>query len=307
MTDLNRKAFLQTCLVLPAIGFPALREADPAALPAMDNRFRLSLNAYSFNAPLSAGQTTLEQVMDFCASTGFDAIDLTGYYFPGYPASPSDEFIFRLKRKAHRLGLAISGTGIRNEFAVADKIARTEDVALVMRWIDVAAKLGAPVIRIYTGKTVPEGISRTKAAEWIVESIRSCVEYGRSRGVIVAIQNHNDFIKTAAQALELIKQVNSEWFGLVLDTGSFVTKEPYGEIASASPYAVNWQIKEKLTYQNQTQDMDLDKLFRIIQASPYRGYLPIETLSAGDPFKIVPPFLQLVRTAMEKTANSPAG
>ena len=41
--------------------------------------------------------------------------------------------------------------------------------------------------------------------------------------------------------------------------------------------------------------MDLYKLCRIINASNYRGYLPIETLSPGDPFQIVPPFLKLVR------------
>jgi hypothetical protein len=46
--------------------------------------------------------------------------------------------------------------------------------------------------------------------------------------------------------------------------------------------------------------MDLYKLCRIINASSYRGYLPIETLSPGDPFQIVPPFLKLVRGALEK-------
>jgi hypothetical protein len=51
-------------------------------------------------------------------------------------------------------------------------------------------------------------------------------------------------------------------------------------------------------------DMDLEKLFSIVKASSYRGYLPIETLSPGDPFQIVPPFLKLVRNALEKVMNS---
>ncbi|MBD0378146.1 MAG: TIM barrel protein, partial [Flavisolibacter sp.] len=158
----------------------------------------------------------------------------------------------------------------------------------------------APVIRIFAGKSVPEGYTREAVSAWMMDDVKTCVAYGKEHGVIVAVQNHNDFIKTAEQTIDLIKRVDSEWFGLVLDTGSFVTNEPYNEIAKTSAYAVNWQIKENLTYNGKKEDMDLIKLFRIIAASPYRGYLPIETLSPGDPFVIVPPFLKQVKEAMQK-------
>jgi sugar phosphate isomerase/epimerase len=126
------------------------------------------------------------------------------------------------------------------------------------------------------------------------------VAYGRQFGVIVAVQNHNDFIKTAEQMTYIIQKVASEWFGLVSDTGSYVTEEPYSEIAKTANYAVNWQIKEKINYLGENRDMDLEKIFTILKASTYRGYLPIETLTPGDPFQIVPPFLKKVNTAMKK-------
>lgn len=267
------------------------------------NRFKISLNAYSFHAPLSAKKTTLEEVMDFCVREGFDAIDLTGYYFPGYPETPSDDYIYHLKNKAHRSGLGISGTGIRNEFADPDAMKRATEVSFVKKWIEVAAKLGAPVIRIFSGKTLPAGYSREEVEDWIVACIKSCVAHGQQHGVMVALQNHNDFVKTADQAISILQKVNSEWFGLVLDTGSFVTEEPYGEIEKTTSWAVNWQIKEKLNYQGTSSDMNLDRLCQIIQASAYRGYLPIETLSPGDPFVLVPPFLQKVRTALAKAGQ----
>lgn len=267
------------------------------------NRFKLSLNAYSFNAVLSAKKTTLEEVMDFCVREGFDAIDLTGYYFPGYPEIPTDAFIYHIKNRAHRSGLAISGTGIRNEFADPDPFKRANEVSFVKKWIEVAAKLGAPVIRIFSGKTLPAGYSREIVEDWIVTCIKSCVAHGQKYGVIVALQNHNDFVKTADQAISILQKVNSNWFGLVLDTGSFVTEEPYGEIEKTTSWAVNWQIKEKLNYQGTISDMDLDKLCHIIHASNYRGYLPIETLSPGDPFILVPPFLQKVKAALAKAGH----
>lgn len=306
MAALNRRKFLQSSLALSAFPIPAFSgNATSGGKPDnAGNRFKISLNAYSFNAPLTSGKTTLDDVIGFCAAQGFDAVDLTGYYFPGYPEVPSDEYVYRLKRKAHRLGVAISGTGIRNEFAQQDKNTRVKEVAMVKKWIEAAAKLGAPVIRIYTGKSLPENFSWSAVADWITEDIKTCVEYGKAHGVIVAVQNHNDFIKTADQAIDMVKRVNSEWFGLVLDTGSFITNEPYSEITKASPYAVNWQIKEMLNYNNRMENMDLVKLFSIIRASPYRGYLPIETLSAGDPFVIIPPFLKLVKQALEKVMDS---
>ena len=307
MKNFERRKFIQTVVTASAItgfgNFSQAKAADKKQVASYSNRFKISLNAYSFNNPLTNKKTNLDEVLDFCAREGFDAIDITGYYFPGYPEVPSDEYIFHLKNKAHRLGLDISGTGIRNEFADPDPAKRTADINFTKKWIEVAAKLGAPVIRIFTGKTLPPDHTREEVEGWIVSAIKECVSYGKQMGVIVAIQNHNDFLKTAEQAKSILEKVDSEWFGLVLDTGSFVTEEPYGEIEKMTKYAVNWQVKEKLTYNGKSEDMDLNKLCRIINASKYRGYLPIETLSPGDPFLIVPPFLKLVRGALERAMS----
>ncbi|HET9277374.1 MAG TPA: sugar phosphate isomerase/epimerase family protein, partial [Flavitalea sp.] len=292
MSALERRKFIQSSIALsalPLVGFSGQSQCQNDN--SITNRFKLSLNAYSFNAPLRSGQVTLGDVIDFCAAQGFAAADLTAYYFPGYPQVPSDEYLYQLKRKAHKMGIAISGTGVRNDFAEPDKGTRSKDVLLVKNWIEVAAKLGAPVIRIFSGRVVTDKAARDAAAAWMVDDIKTCVEYGKKHGVIVALQNHDDFIKTADETIDLIKKVNDEWFGLVLDTGSFVTNEPYSEIEKVISYAVNWQLKEKIRYNGKNENTDLIKIFRMIKASAYRGYLPIETLSPGDPYLIIPPFL----------------
>ena len=299
--QVQRRSFLKSTIALsafPFAGYPSTQIGSKNQ--SANNRFKISLNTYSFNAPLRSGKINLGDVIDFCAAQGFEGVDLTGYYFPGYPAVPTDEYIYQLKRKAHRLGIAVSGTGIRTDFVEADKTIRAKDVELTRRWIEVAAKLGAPVIRIFSGKAVPATVSRETATNWLLDDIKTCVDYGKQHGVIVAVQNHNDFLKTADETIDLLKKIDSEWFGLVLDTGSFTTLEPYSEITKAIPYAVNWQIKEKINYNGKNADVDLPKLFRIIKDSDYRGFLPIETLNPGDPFAIIPPFLKQVRESMER-------
>jgi sugar phosphate isomerase/epimerase len=264
------------------------------------SKLKISLNAYSFNDPLRNGSITLSTLLDICATNGFDAVDLTGYYFPGYPAVPADEYIYALKKKAFLLGVDISGTGVRNDFTNPDENKRKEDILLIKKWIEVAEKLGAPVIRIFAGTQIPARFTWEQVMMWMVKDIKECVAYGKQHGVIVAIQNHNDFIKTAEQAQKIIEAVNSEWFGLVLDIGSYRSGDPYKQIEQTKKYAVNWQLKEKMYVNGAEVKTDLNKVIGIIKASGYRGYLPIETLGAGDPAIKVPQFLAEVRKALKQ-------
>ena len=259
---------------------------------------KTSLNAYSFNDPLIAKTMTLDDLLDYCAEHNFDGVDLTGYYFPNYPQVPTDEYIYHIKRKAHLVGVSISGTGVRNDFSNADANKRKEDVQLIKNWIEVASKLGAPVIRIFAGAMNPKEYSWDNIAAWMVKDIKECVEYGQKHGVIVAIQNHNDFIKTADEAIKIIEMVNMEWFGLILDTGSYRKGDPYQQIAQTIKYAVNWQVKENIFVNGIEEKTDLKKLFKIIKNSGYRGYVPIETLGKGDPKVKVAKLLEEVREAM---------
>jgi sugar phosphate isomerase/epimerase len=234
-------------------------------------------------------------MMDFCAEHGFEGLDLTAYYLPGYPAVPSDDYLFKLKRKCHQIGLELSGTGCRNDFVFADKSARDREIQLVKNWVDATAKLGAPVLRVFAGKSDLPGYSWQEISNWVVESLKECTEYASKKGVIIGIQNHHDFIKTADQVIDIIQRVNSPWCGLILDVGSFRDKEVYSEIKKAIPYAINWQLKETVFSGKTEIPIDLKKTFEIIKESNYRGYIPIETLRKDDPKIIVPEFLAQVK------------
>jgi sugar phosphate isomerase/epimerase len=257
-------------------------------------RLKTSLNAFSFDGQLKAGKINLFQVLDYCCEQKFDAVDLTAYYFPSYPVVPNDDYIFDLKRKALTLGLEISGTGVRTDFTIADIAKRNENIDLVKNWIDVAEKLGAPVIRIFTGAPVAKE-KWQETADRIIEAFKKCVEYGKSKGVIVAVQNHNDFIKTPDDAAYFFQKINNPWFGLINDTGGFRNGDPYADTAETIKYTVNWQIKEKIFENNVETDTDIGKLIGIIKKSCYKGYIPIETLGMGDPHQKISKLMSEIR------------
>jgi sugar phosphate isomerase/epimerase len=316
--SLNRRGFLTRSALSPvsaALGMGLAGTGGPAIaqtpLRRLDgSRLKTSLNAYSFSKELndqlkSRGQgVSLFDLIHFCAELNMDALDPTGYFFPGYPKVPTDKYLNDFKRSAFLHGIDVSGTGVRNDFASPDKQKRAADVQHVKEWVEVAARMGAPVLRVFAGPE-PAGHPWDEVAGWMVEELKKCVEFGEKYGVLIGIQNHGDMLKTADQVLKIVKMVDSEWFGVIVDTGYFLTPDPYLDIAKVIPHAVNWQIKEKVAGKDSQARTDMKRLVQIIRASNYRGYLPIETLAprgeAYEPRARVKQLLAELREALKQT------
>jgi sugar phosphate isomerase/epimerase len=316
----QKKILLAVCiLAMSAVSF-----GQHPVVRAGGSYVRTSLNAFSFSKMLNyynktgkkdSGMSMLD-MLDYCAEQNFDGVDLTGYFFPGYPAVPSDEFINSVKKRAFQLGLDITGTGVRNDLASPDAAKRAADVKHIKEWIDVAVKLGAPVVRVFSGPIPPGDENKWDSiAHYMAASLKECAEYGKLRGVLIGVQNHGDFLKTADDCIKLIKLVNSDWFGLIVDTGYFITPDPYVDIEKVMPYAVNFQVKESPFGVLSRTRIDMKRLIKIVHRSGYRGYLPIETLGDKvlkgqpkpdipfrpyDPYKQVPALLKELKAAIKE-------
>ena len=236
-------------------------------------------------------------------------MDLTGYFFPDYPKPPDDMFVSRLKKYVHDQGIVISGTGVKNDFATADKTVRAEGVQLTKDWIEAAARLGAPVVRVFAGpikekdwQQAAGGAKREDVEKWMADDLRTCSEYGQKFGVLVAVQNHGDFLSSGPEHISLLKRVDHAFCGALVDTGKYLTADPYADIAMMVPYAMNWQIKETLGSSLKSQPTDFKKLARVIRDGGYRGFVPIETLSMGrkdyNPYVEITKVLNAMREAI---------
>ncbi|MCU0454804.1 MAG: sugar phosphate isomerase/epimerase [Bacteroidales bacterium] len=302
--NLNRRDFaLRSMLAgtgmafLPSAGMETVTNKQVSDVRKSEN-LKISLNAYSFNTPLRDGKMTLDDLLDYCAKEGFEGLDITGYYFPGYPAVPSDETIYHIRRKAFRLGIDLGCTGVRNDFTWSDPAKRAEEKKLVKEWIIAAHKLGAPGLRIFSGNLSKENYSWDEKAKWIAADIRECADFAGDHGVMLALQNHNDFLKTAEETEKLLTLINHEWVGLMLDIGSYHTADPYKDIAANSKYAITWQIKEKVFFNENQVDTDFTRVLDIVRKCGFRGYLPLETLGTGDPYVKVRDLLAKVRAVL---------
>lgn len=271
-----------------------------------------AVNAYSFSDLLSAKDARDKQqvynyfnLLDWCATQKIKALDPTAYFFPTYPAVPSDEYLKKFKDRAAELGIVISGTGIRNNFASPDPKVRAEAVELAKNWIVAASKMGAPIVRVFSGE-IPKGYENKwhEVAGWMIDCYKELIPFAEKYRIKIGVQNHGDMLQTAEQCIYVLKAVDSKWVGLIVDTGNFKTADPYKDIAEVIPYAINWQIKESVFGIGSDIPTDYKKLVAIIKKGGYNGYLPIETLLVRgkpyDPFVLVPQMLNELSTAIKQ-------
>jgi len=290
---MKRRSFFKSAI----IGGPVLlgTSVQSMAIGKQDDRkLKLSLNTYSFNDQLTSGKTNLFELIDYCKDVGFEAIDPTGYYFSGYPNVPDDNVIYEFKRKAFLAGIEVSGTGVRNDFANRDAANRANDLKLIESWCKVASKLGAPLLRVFPGKRITDGRDKQTVIEQVISELKLACDLSAKYGVMLAMQNHNDFLLSSEEIEKVLNGVNSKWLGLHLDIGSFAQHDPYLEIEKLVKYAITWQIKEKVWINGQQVPVDYDQLMNIIMRSDYTGYLPLETLRT-DPIKNLPKMIGEIR------------
>jgi sugar phosphate isomerase/epimerase len=302
---ITRRRFLGQ-LALSGIALGGANLAGPgvaqAAAPIQRSgsaRLLLSVAAYSFRdsfrdsnhkqAGNGAKQLDLFQFMDYCAEHGCQGAELTSYYFP--PAL-TDEFLLQLKRHAFLRGIAISGTAVGNNFTLPHGAKRDEEIASVKRWVDHAQLMGAPHIRVFAGSA--QGMAKDEMKRLAIEALQESCEYAGAKGIFLGLENHGGIVAEADDLLDIVKGVQSPWFGVNLDTGNFQTDDPYADLARCAPYAVNVQIKTEIQKRGQKlkEKADLPRLIKILRAANYQGYVALEYEAAEDPWQAVPRVLR---------------
>jgi sugar phosphate isomerase/epimerase len=295
----SRRALLKA---IPAAVVSGAAAAPAHAIPAVTRngspRLRLGLAGYSLRDHLTGKLSpamTLDDFIERAAAWEVDAVELTSYYFP---PDFTPAYVAGLKRHCHLLGLDVSTTPIRNTFTYPAGAEREKEIAHVKRWLDVAADLGSPAIRIFAGDA-QKGQPEAEARRHCVESIEACADHAARRGVFLALENHGGVVADPDSLLEIVRAVRSEWFGVNLDTGNFHGTDPYADLARCVPYAVTVQVKVEVQPKDRPkQEADLARLVRMLKDGGYRGYVTLEYEADEAPLTAVPRHLERLRAVL---------
>ncbi|MCL5098667.1 MAG: sugar phosphate isomerase/epimerase [Candidatus Omnitrophica bacterium] len=298
----SRRHFLKTSLGT-GLALAGLRLGHPSRTNAVEPikrsgkaRLALSMAAYSFRQYLTerdpARRITLFDFIDYCADHGCVGTELTSYYFP---ENPSVDFLLQVRRHTFLRGLAISGTAVGNNFVLPKGDKLNQQIASVKQWVDRAAIMGAPHIRVFAG-TLAAGTSPSEAKASCIDALDECAEYAGTKGIFLGLENHGGIVAEPDDLLAIVRAVKSPWLGINLDTGNFHTANPYADLAACAPYAVNVQFKSEVTPRGKKKEpADLARLVQILHDADYQGYVALEYEAAEDPYQAVPGILKSMK------------
>jgi sugar phosphate isomerase/epimerase len=304
--SVSRRRFFRACAL--SLGSVAFSAPCLAALESFKRsgspRLLLSLAAYSFRQYFKdsskeqdhkAGATKqidLFEFVDYCANQGCLGAELTSYYFP---KQVDEGFLIRLRRHCFLRGVTVSGTAVGNTFTLPQGQPREQQIRDVKRWIDRAAVLGAPHIRVFAGDTTKD-LSKDQAKGLCIAALEECGDYAGKRGIFLGLENHGGIVAEPADLLAIVGSVRNPWVGINLDTGNFHTDDPYRDIERCAPYAVNVQMKAEIQRRGQKkEDADLARLAKILRGANYQGYVALEYESEEDPWNAVPGLLKRMK------------
>jgi len=300
----SRRTFLHRAALAPAAGAlaavcgPEALAVQPVRREVTQPKVKLTLAAYSYRKLLSGKepQLTLKDFITDCAKFGLEGTEPTSYYFP-QPVTKA--YLCELKALAFRLGLGISSTAVGNRFCIPPGAARDQQIASVKTWIDHAAVLGAPVIRIFSGNA-GKGQTVEEARRLAVEAIEDCCEYAGKRGIFLGLENHGGLTRTADGMLEIVRAVKSPWFGAWMDTGNFHEADVYSELEKIAPYTIHVQVKVVTSSRGEgRKPTDFARLARVLGKVNYRGWVCLEYEESEDPRTACPPYIAQLRKAFD--------
>ena len=275
--DIGRRDFLQR--------LTAMMTALPLALRAADGRLPIGFST------LGCPSWDWIKVLDFAEQNGFASVELRG--LSGTMDLPSrsefaDGQIEQSKKEIASRGLRIScvsssanmhDTGPEHEKQLAD----------ARRFIDLAARLDAPYVRVFGNKLVG---AQAAAVEHIAGSLRELGNYAGPKNVTVILESHGDFT-TSPVLKEILEKAASPHVSLLWDAhNTFVEgkEDPEVTVRQLGKYIRHTHLKDARLADGQDSyvltgrgDVPVKRQVELLAASGYKGFYSFEWEKAWHP------------------------
>lgn len=184
---------------------------------------KLSCLPVSFFAEIINGNMSLREWAKMGASIGLDAIDLSILFTPDH--SPAT--LKRIRSEIESEGMRVAMVTSYPDFTHPNAAQRRRELEMEIEVVDVAAQLGAELVRVTAGQAHPE-TPREAGIAWAVEGLTRLQEATTGCGVSLVYENHakpgtwqfTDFSQPPDIFLEIVRQTSAVDLGVNFDTGN---------------------------------------------------------------------------------------
>jgi len=316
MKSINRRTFLASSLGAAVLSINSRLSGQAKASQSSgktEHTHRpnhIAISTYSFWRFKRGLKLPIEDCIDQAAEMGFDGVEILHRQME----SESNDYLQNLKRCAVVNGIDLCGMSIHQGFLSPDIAKRQNNIDHTIKCIELAYKLGIPLIRLNTGtwgtsksfddlmknrgieKPLP-GCTEDDGFKWVIDSIKKCLPAAEKCGVILGLENHWGLSRTPEGLLKIVNAIDSPWLRVLLDTGNFL-EDPYEKLDRCAPHTVFMQAK---TYYGgglwYTLDLDYPRIARIMRKHNFHGYVSLEFEGNEDYKTAIPKSLALLRNA----------
>ncbi len=207
------------------LGLVAGSIAIPACLPAASPSKRLPIAFSTLGCPRWDWATILKRAAEY----GYAAIELRGIQGtmdltkrPEFRGARLESSV----REIESAGLRLAGLGASARLHDAEPAVRAAQLDEARRFIDLAHRLHAPLVRVF-GDRIVAGQPRQATVDRVAAGLRALGEHAKGSGVSVLLESHGDFCDSAT-LLEILTASPMETVGLLWDSHHTVVaaKEP---------------------------------------------------------------------------------
>jgi sugar phosphate isomerase/epimerase len=225
---------------------------------------------------------------------GITGLDYCSMFFAD--KANDQQFLNELKKRSadagtYNLRIMVDAEGVLGDLNDAIRLKAVENHH---KWMDAAAALGCPMIRV---NVEGEG-NANDVAKAAADSLGRLIEYGRKQQVDVIVENHIGISCNAGWLAGVMKQVNSPHCGTLADFGNFCinrtkpeaqtidaymkTKcleeyDRYKGIAELMPFAKGVHAKTHVFDANGNDtETDFTRMFKIIKDAGFKGWVSLE-------------------------------
>jgi sugar phosphate isomerase/epimerase len=220
-------------------------------------------------------------ILDFAAKHGFASIELRGLQ-KAMDLTERPEFslarIQQSKKELTDRGLRVSCLGSSARMHETEPDVRKAQMDEARRFIDLAAALGAPYVRVFGDKL--DATRREQVVAHIASGLAELGKYAGDRGIAVLIESHGDFVQSPLLK-ELLGRADSPHVALLWDahhTFAAGKEEPEHTFAALGKYIRHTHLKDSRPGEKERQyvltgegDVPVRRQVQILAKNGYKG------------------------------------
>lgn len=219
---------------------------------------------------------SIESFIEYAYELKLDVIDLRGNR--GF-SSHDPEYLLGIKMRCLRYGLPIGYVASGGHFVGTDEELETK-LQVTRRDADVAAFLGAPLIRVFCGLPLEDREEQRRE----IRCLQATCDYAADLGVGVGLQNHPS---TGDDVLRIIEETARDNFTLIMDTGQWVgsparnngVADPnydiYRFMEQTAPHAAHVRAKFYKIDSGREEWLDYERIIGILRRVDFNGAVSV--------------------------------